>query len=67
MIKYDGKSLLLSVVKSGYNNVLDSKFGDETHMPVFNGLFQSQKWKLSIFDIVDNLNQYKYTDTFSRV
>ena len=37
MMKYYGKSLLLSLMKSGYNNEVDSKFGDDINMRVFDG------------------------------
>ena len=47
MMKYYGKSLLLSLVKSGYNNEVDSKLHDETNMPVFFGSFKSQKLKIT--------------------
>ena len=47
MTKYDGKSLIFSLVKSGFNNEMDSKFDDETNMLVFNESLQSQKIKIT--------------------
>ena len=37
MLKYTGKSLLFSLVKSWYNNEIDSKFDEETNKLVFYG------------------------------
>ena len=45
MMKYDGKSVLFSLVKSWSNNEKDSKLKDQTNMLVFNGSLQSQKKK----------------------
>ena len=39
LMKYNGKSLVLYLVKSGYDNDMDSIFDDETNMLVLNGYF----------------------------
>ena len=33
--------------KNGFNNEIDSKFDDETNMPVVNGSLKSQKFKIT--------------------
>ena len=61
MMKFDGKSLLLSFVKTGYNNEVDLNFDDDSKIRVFNG---SKIKKIFIFQIVNYLNQGTFTDIF---
>ena len=66
-MKYDDRSILFSLVKSGYNNEMDSRFNDQTSKVVFYGWLQIKNLKSDIAYNVNNPQHCKFTNEFFSV